>query len=181
MAKFDRERSKREAKIRYDELSEIFTDAMYVDFLKKVFPGYKATPAEILQANIVDFILYIAKADSAITEQEYDLVTYISGWNVSLDDLRVFASKNDIFESKQTEAVTFQMVCAIENQWARIGGDDNGLVRRALKLFDIVAELAIYKDGKVQKDAKKRADKYLKTNKQYVKKYVLCPSNKDLV
>ena len=73
------------------------------------------------------------------------------------------------------------MVCAIENQWAILGGDDNGLVRRALKLFDIVAELAIHKDGKVQKDAKKRADKYLKTNKQYVKKSVLCPSNKDLV
>ena len=181
MAKFDAERTKREAKIRFDDLTKLLQTDEYVDFLKRVFPGYKSTPAEILKANIADFMLYVAKADGEISEYEAKTILYIASWNISLDNLRDFASKHDIFESEKTEAVTFQMVCAIENQWARVGSDDNGLVRMAVKLFDIVAQLAIRKDGKVNRDAKKRANKYLKVNKTYVKKNVLCPSNKNLV
>lgn len=181
MAKFDFEQTKREAKIRFDDLTELLETDIYVDFLKKGFPGYKTTPAKILKANIVDFMLYVATADREISQYEYDLITYITGWNVSLDSLRDFASENNIFETEKTEAVTFQMVCEIENHWARIGGDDNGLVRRAVKLFEMVSDLVIHKDGKPNKYAKKRAKEYLKTNKKFVKKHTLCPSNKGLV
>ena len=171
----------REARIRFEDLSTVLKTKEYVDFLKRVYPRYESTPAQILRSNMVDFMIYISEADGEISDDEARMICYVADWNITPDNLRAFASENDIFKSERRVAVTFEMICSIENQWARVGEDDKGILRRAVKLFDLVAELAMRRNGKVHKEEKKRANEYLKINKKYIKKNVLCPENKDLV
>ena len=181
MKKHDYERAKREAKIRYDDLCKLLMNEHYVDFARKNYPDFKSSPARMLCANTVDFMLYIAKADGEISELETTLIGDITDWRVSREFLIEFSSKNHIFEKGGNPALVTMLVCDIENVWAKVDGNDDGIVRLLVKFFDLVADLTLHRNGKVNRQAKKNAKEYLKVNHKYIRDHVKYPSNKGIV
>lgn len=181
MKKNDYERAKREAKIRYDDLCNALMNQDYVDFAKGLYPDFEASPARMLTANTVDFMLYIAKADGEISEAETTLIGDITGWHTTREFLIEFSSKNHIFEKGGNPALITMLVCNIENVWAKVDGNDRGIVRLLVKFFNLVADLTLYRNGKVNRHAKKNAKEYLKVNFDYIRKNVKCPLNDDVI
>ena len=181
MSKFDFEQAKREAKIRYDDLCKLLMNEHYVDFVKRLYPYLKSSPDRVLRANTVDFFLYIAKANGEISDSETTLIGYITGWRVTKEFLNDFVKENFIFEDDYQPALITNLVCYIENVWATVDGDDRGIVRLLVKLFNLISDLALHLNGKANKQAKKNAKKYLKVNFKYIRNNVKCPSNKGIV
>lgn len=150
---------------------------LQIAFLRKM-PDCKLDLEDLLFIEPLRFMLYVAEADGCISQRELNIINYITGEYLSMDDIDSLI-KNDrsyYIYSMPEVPLMVKIFCIVENEIYKSGQAlENSLLDLVIKYFEALGILIADADEFTSNRENQRINSYIKLIKEYAEENTLSP------
>lgn len=162
----------------HDGLKELLgAPYLQMAFMRKM-PTSKLELKDLLFIEPLRFMLYVAEADGCISQRELNIINYITGNYLSMNDINsLIQSDRDYYIDSMPETpLMIQILCIVENEFYKNGEAlENSVLDIAIKYFEALGLLIADADDYVSYRENQRIGSYIQLIKEYAEENTLSP------
>lgn len=167
------------AKEEYNAISQfIIAPEIYSTYIDK-FPILKEIePIEIFCSESIQFMASISNINGVITQEALTVMNYITGENLSLQDIREIAKENELLKGEAGVPFSVVFLCDIENTLYEGGNmfeTRNSIMNKVVRYYTLIGLLVANIDSKISFAQMSAINEYVNAIKQYARNNTVSP------
>ena len=162
----------------YDGIKKLIGDSTIYVILLRSFPELKdISPDKIFLLDSFHFMGYVASADGKITQREVNVMNYITGLYLTLEEVERLISNSGISTNIDTAPLSAKILCSIENLMYQngLGLDDGSIMNTLIMYFQYLGNVVAGADSETTPAERAKIAKYISTIKEYAVENTLSP------
>lgn len=142
------------------------------------FPDIKFQLEDLLFIEPLRFMLYVSTADNHISQRELNVVNYITGKYLTLDDVNELVSENRDFyiDSMPQVPLMVKVCCEVENELYKTGESlETSVLEILITYFEALGDAVADSDDNITYAESDRIESYIALIKSYATENTLSP------
>ena len=161
-----------------DSIKEISCNPHIQMCFMKMCPNISFSIEDMLYLDTLKFMLYVSEADGITSQKEINIINYITGKFLTLQDVEKLKIDAEDFltDCASEPSGLFMFFCNMENAIYQNNGSLNGSTLNILiSYFEILGKVIACSDDYVSYYEQERIDTYINMLKQYATEHTLSP------
>lgn len=142
----------------------------YCEAFNKTFPSTKRSVKDILNKDLVEFVLYLSASDGIIQQDESDFINNLIGINGTPEKWKKYLEENEIYGEKFRNVVpkSLKIFVTVDNIIFEKKNNKFNFCTLFISIFEDIGQDIIYADRKIDVIELRDLNKYLNMLKLYV-------------